>query len=77
MILLFDTGCLFQVNFQGHCMLYTECSWQNATYLTASFSRTSTCKIPVYISVIVGILYAMGMGIYYVYAVTRKDPNTG
>ncbi|KAL8622940.1 hypothetical protein ACOMHN_027061 [Nucella lapillus] len=65
------------VNFHGRCLLYTECTWLNKTYMTASFTAGTPCSFPVYLSVFGGILFAVGMGAYYIYAVSRKDPNIG
>ncbi|XP_076463432.1 transmembrane protein 179B-like [Babylonia areolata] len=65
------------VKFHGNCLLYTEITWTNATFFTAAYSSGPACYFPVYLSVFIGILFASGMGVYYVYAVTRKDPNIG
>ena len=72
-----DTGWLFQMNFDGKCLLYSEVTWRDSTHFKVSYSSAGPCQAPVYTAVIVGIVYAVGMGTYYVYALTRRDPSIG
>ncbi|KAK7504892.1 hypothetical protein BaRGS_00003920 [Batillaria attramentaria] len=65
------------VNFHGRCLLYTECSWKNSTVFTAKFTSMAPCNFIIYSTVFAGILFAVAMGAYYIYALSRKDPNIG
>ncbi|XP_076464064.1 transmembrane protein 179-like [Babylonia areolata] len=61
----------------GQCLLFTDITWTGHSRFQPSFSAGSMCYFPVYLAVAVGIVFAAGMGVYYVYAATRKDPDTG
>ena len=70
---------LWQVNFHKNCVLYTELDRHNAStpVIVSSPGSKSACRFPVYLTVFAGIFYAVGMGAYFIYALTRKDPNIG
>ncbi|PVD32303.1 hypothetical protein C0Q70_07736 [Pomacea canaliculata] len=76
LVISIPTG-VTKVNFEKQCLLYTECQWQNSTFFSAKFGDAGSCNFIIYASVFVGIFYPLGMGVYYVYALTRKDPNIG
>ncbi|XP_025091065.1 transmembrane protein 179B-like [Pomacea canaliculata] len=66
-----------KTSFDKQCLLYTEFQWKNSTFFLAKFGDAGSCNFIIFASVFVGIFYPLGLGIQYVYALTRKNPNIG
>ncbi|ESO94235.1 hypothetical protein LOTGIDRAFT_232478 [Lottia gigantea] len=68
---------LFQMDFNGKCMLYAEIDWKNATFFVITEGESINCHFTIYFNVFACILFALGMFAYYGYAVLRRDPDIG
>ncbi|GFR61808.1 transmembrane protein 179-like [Elysia marginata] len=66
------------VQFDMHCVLYTDVDWVNATFAQYELSNPTICNFPVWTFVFTCILYSLGVGLYFLYAACRSnDPNVG